>query len=125
MERFISRQRAEQPDIDIDFEHERREEVIQYIYRRFGRRRAALTAEVITYRPRSALRDVGKVLGLSQGCVDQLAKSTDWWEHAVVDCRKLRAIGLNPEDATVRLLHRLASEMVGFHAIFPSMWVDL
>ena len=114
MECFISKQRDEPPDIDIDFEHQRREEVIQYIYRRFGRHRAALTAEVITYRPRSALRDVGKVLGLSQSCVDQLAKSTDWWDPAVGDRRKLRASGLNPEDPTMGLLHRLASDILGF-----------
>ncbi len=114
MERFISKQRDEPPDIDIDFEHQRREEVIQYIYRRFGRHRAALTAEVITYRPRSALRDVGKALGLSQSCVDQLAKSTDWWNSAVGEPRTLRASGVNPTDPTIGLLHRLASEILGF-----------
>ena len=64
-ERFMSRERNEPPDIDIDFEHERREEVFQYIYNKYGRERAGITAEVITYRPRSAARDVGKVLGLS------------------------------------------------------------
>jgi error-prone DNA polymerase len=80
-ERFVSRERNEPPDIDIDFEHERREEVIQYIYRKYGRDRAALTAEVITYRGRSAVREVGKALGLSLDCVDRLAKSLDWWDY--------------------------------------------
>src|SRR5205814_4102378 len=66
-ERFLSAERAEAPDIDIDFEHSRREEVLQYVYRKYGRDRAGMTAEVITYRARSAVRDVGKALGLSQG----------------------------------------------------------
>jgi len=74
-ERFISKQRDEAPDIDVDFEHERREEVLQYIYRKYGRDRAAMTAEVITYRPRSAVRDIGKALGLSGDRVDMLAQS--------------------------------------------------
>jgi error-prone DNA polymerase len=65
-ERFVSRERDEAPDIDVDFEHERREEVLQYIYEKYGRERAGMTAVVITYRVRSALRDVGKALGLSQ-----------------------------------------------------------
>ena len=70
-ERFISRERNEAPDIDVDFEHERREEVIQYVYEKYGRERAGMTAEVITYRPRSAVRDVGKALGLSLDRVDR------------------------------------------------------
>ena len=78
-ERFVSRERDEPPDIDIDFEHERREEVIQYVYGKYGRDRAALVAEVISYRGRSAVRDVGKVLGLSLDCVDALAKNLDLW----------------------------------------------
>ncbi len=73
-ERFVSRERNEAPDIDIDFEHERREEVLQYLYDKYGRERAGMTAEVITYRPRSAVRDVGKALGLSLDRVDALAK---------------------------------------------------
>ena len=73
VERFISKERNEPPDIDVDFEHERREEVIQYIYQKYGRDRAALAATVVTYRPRSALRDVGKALGLSGLQVDRLA----------------------------------------------------
>ena len=76
-ERFISRERNEAPDIDVDFEHERREEVLQYLYEKYGRERAGMTAEVITYRPRSAVRDVGKALGLSLDRVDALAKSLE------------------------------------------------
>ena len=76
-ERFISRERNEAPDIDVDFEHERREEVLQYVYDKYGRERAGMTAEVITYRPRSAVRDVGKALGLSLDRVDALAKTLE------------------------------------------------
>src|SRR5207249_5526813 len=79
-ERFVSRERNEPPDIDIDFEHERREEVIQYLYQKYGRDRDALTAEVISYRGRSAVREVGKALGLSLDCVERLAGSMDWWD---------------------------------------------
>ncbi|MFN7309452.1 MAG: error-prone DNA polymerase, partial [bacterium] len=79
-ERFISAERTEPPDIDVDFEHQRREEVMQYIYAKYGRHRAALTAALHTYRPRGALRDVGKALGLSLDQVDKLAKSMAWWD---------------------------------------------
>src|SRR5690606_15456961 len=79
-ERFISRERNEPPDIDVDFEHQRREEVIQYIYQKYGRRRAALTAVVISYRPRSVLRDVGKALAVDASIVDKLAKAHRWWD---------------------------------------------
>src|SRR5690606_23675203 len=81
-ERFISRERDEPPDIDVDFEHQRREEVIQYIYRKYGRERAALAATVITYRSRSAVRDVGKALGLEESLVDHLAKNIAWWDRS-------------------------------------------
>ena len=84
-ERFISRERNEAPDIDVDFEHERREEVMQYVYEKYGRERAGMTAEVITYRPRSAVRDVGKALGLSLDRVDRLAKTLD---NASAGCRR-------------------------------------
>ncbi len=79
-ERFISRDRDEPPDIDVDFEHERREEVIQYIYQKYGRERAALAATVIRYRPRSAIRDVGKALGFEPDQVDLLARNVSWWD---------------------------------------------
>lgn len=80
-ERFISRERNEPPDIDVDFESQRREEVIQYIYRKYGRKRTALAATVITYRTRSAVRDVGKALGFSLDQVDKLSKSLAWWDR--------------------------------------------
>ncbi len=80
-ERFISKERNEPPDIDVDFEHERREEVIQYIYKKYSREHAALAATVVTYRPRSAIRDVGKALGLDALFIDQLTKSLAWWDR--------------------------------------------
>jgi error-prone DNA polymerase len=113
-ERFISKERNEPPDIDIDFEHERREEVIQYIYGKYGRDRAALTAEVITYRGRSAVRDVGKALGLSLDAVDRLAKGLDWWESGAIDAERVRGLGFNPEDRTIRLLLHLCGQVLGF-----------
>jgi len=113
-ERFVCRERNEPPDIDIDFEHERREEVIQYIYRKYGRDRAALTAEVITYRGRSAVREVGKALGLSLDCVDRLAKSLDWWDYDELQPDRLRELGLNPHDGTVRQLFALMRDLRGF-----------
>ena len=113
-ERFISKQRNEPPDIDIDFEHERREEVIQYIYGKYGRDRAALTAEVITYRGRSAVREIGKSLGLSLDCVDRLAKSLDWWHQGLVKPQQLRKHGIQPDDPTIRHLMRLTKQILGF-----------
>lgn len=112
--RFISKERREPPDIDIDFEHERREEVIQYIYTRYGRDRAALTAEVVTYQARSAVREVGKVFGLSLDSIDTLAKSVHRWRHSAVTADSLREMGLNPFDTTVQNTLILASELVGF-----------
>src|SRR5690606_38763594 len=79
-ERFISKERNEPPDIDVDFEHERREEVIQHIFDKYGRERAAIAATVITYRTRSAIRDVGKALGMEADIVERLAKSQAWWD---------------------------------------------
>ncbi|MGI9013060.1 MAG: error-prone DNA polymerase [Phycisphaerales bacterium] len=114
VERFISHARNEPPDIDIDFEHERREEVIQYIYHKYGRDRAALTAEVISYRGRSAVRDVGKALGLSLDCVDQLAKARDWWDSGDLVPARLRELGLDPNDPTLLNLARLVHEIRGF-----------
>ena len=113
-ERFISRERNEPPDIDVDFEHERREEVFQYIYQKYGRERAGITAEVITYRPRSAVRDVGKVLGLSLDRIDVLAKSLDWWDDDPVPEDTLRSAGLDPRDRTVQMLLRLVRQLLGF-----------
>ncbi len=112
-ERFISRERREPPDIDIDFEHERREEVLQYIYEKYGRERAAMTAEVISYRGRSAVRDVGKALGLSEDAIDALAKNLDRWGEAANKDRT-REAGLNPADPLVRRVIELSGELIGF-----------
>jgi error-prone DNA polymerase len=114
VERFISRERNEPPDIDVDFEHERREEVIQYIYRKYGRDRAALAATVITYRPRSALRDVGKALGLSGLQVDRLARSMQWWDGSEVDDSRVIEAGLDPGSPVIRRLLYLVRELLGF-----------
>ena len=112
-ERFISRERGEPPDIDIDFEHERREEVIQHIYAKYGRDRAALTAEVISYRGRSSVREVGKALGLSQDRVDRLAKHLDHWGDAASPAR-IREAGMDPDDPTIRRLLILTDQIRGF-----------
>jgi len=113
-ERFISAARGEPPDIDIDFEHERREEVLQYIYQKYGRDRAGMTAEVITYRGRSAVRDVGKALGLSLDMVDQMARKLDWWERGTIDPQRLRECGLDPADRAVRQVVQLTAQLLGF-----------
>ncbi len=113
-ERFISKERNEPPDIDVDFEHERREEVIQYIYAKYGRERAALAATVITYRPKSAMRDVGKVLGFCLDQVDRLSKSVAWWDGQQVLPQRLAEAGFDPDNQKVRLLVRLVDELVGF-----------
>ena len=113
-ERFVSRERNEPPDIDVDFEHERREEVFQYIYNKYGRERAAITAEVITYRPRSALRDIGKVFGLSLDCIDVLAKSLDWWDSEAVPEEVIRNAGLDPHDRTIQMVVRLVKQVLRF-----------
>jgi error-prone DNA polymerase len=114
VERFISRERNEPPDIDVDFEHERREEVIQYIYGKYGRERAALAATVITYRPRSALRDVGRALGLSDLQVSRLARSMQWWDGKRVDESRVVEAGLDPESPVIRRLLYLVRELIGF-----------
>ncbi|MCW5750159.1 MAG: error-prone DNA polymerase [Alphaproteobacteria bacterium] len=113
-ERFISASRNEPPDIDVDFEHERREEVIQYIYAKYGRDRAGLAATVISYRPRSAIRDVGKALGLSLDAVDRLARGIWGWGREGIDARHVRAAGLDPDDPTIARLLDLVGEIQGF-----------
>ena len=113
-ERFISKERNEPPDIDVDFEHERREEVIQYIYEKYGRERAALAATVITYQPRSAVRDVGKALGLEPEQVDRLAKSLFWWDGRRVQAERLRELGFHSESPVIRRLRVLVNTLVGF-----------
>ena len=113
MERFISRERNEPPDIDIDFEHERREEVIQYIYRKYGRHRTALTATVISYRPRSALRDMAKVLGLDAVQAERLAGAMQWWD-TTVDEERMQEAGFEPGNPQVKLLLDLTGQLLGF-----------
>ncbi|MEO6321612.1 MAG: error-prone DNA polymerase [Polaromonas sp.] len=114
-ERFISRERNEPPDIDVDFEHERREEVIQYLYAKYGRDRAALTATVITYRPRSALRDVGKALGFDAEVIDRLAKGHQWWDGRQVQTERLAELGLDISDSfAVAQLVKLTGDILGF-----------
>ncbi len=113
-ERFISRERDEPPDIDVDFEHERREEVIQYIYRKYGRERAALTATVISYRPRSAIRDVGKALEFSPGQIDQLARNLSWWDEPERFSSRLAEQGFAVNNLKVRQLLYLVQSLLGF-----------
>jgi error-prone DNA polymerase len=113
-ERFVSAARNEPPDIDIDFEHERREEVIQYLYEKYGRDRAGMTAEVISYRGRSAVRDIGKALGLSLDLVDQMAKKLDWWHQGAIAPEMMRQLDLDPADPTIRKVIELTSQVLGF-----------
>ena len=111
-ERFISRERNEPPDIDIDFEHERREEVIQYLYQKYGRSRAALTAVAISYRPKSAIRDVGKALGIAAETVDALAKNHSWWDGMGVMPERIAELGLSLDDLAVRQLVQLTGQLI-------------
>ncbi|BDU22891.1 error-prone DNA polymerase [Dyella sp. GSA-30] len=112
VERFISKERNEPPDIDIDFEHERREEVIQYIYRKYGRERAALAATVICYRGKSAVRDVAKALGLPLDQVDLLSKIFAWWDGEVSLADLLRERGFDPQSAVIRKVVALTAELI-------------
>ncbi|MDP6436839.1 MAG: error-prone DNA polymerase [Gammaproteobacteria bacterium] len=114
IERFISKERNEPPDIDVDFEHERREEVIQYIYNKYGRSRAALTATVITYRPRSAIRDVGKALGLADLQVNRMARAMQWWDGKTISEDRVREAGLDPNSPLIRRLLVLVDQLLGF-----------
>jgi error-prone DNA polymerase len=113
-ERFISRERDEAPDIDVDFEHERREEVLQYIYEKYGRERAGMTAVVITYRSRSAVRDVGKALGLSLDKVDALAKQVEGYANEPKLAERCQAVGIDPQSKIGRRLLHLVDELTGF-----------
>jgi error-prone DNA polymerase len=113
-ERFISKERLEPPDIDVDFEHSRREEVMQYVYRRYGRHRAAIIATVIHYRPRSAIRDVGKALGLTED-VTALLADTVWgsWGDGL-DEMQVRQAGLDPQNPMIHRAVALATELIEF-----------
>jgi len=113
-ERFISKERGEPPDIDVDFEHERREEVIQYIYGKYGRQRAALAATVISYRPRSAVRDVGRALGLDPGRLDRMASAFQWWDGRRDQQERLREAGEDPDNPLIHRLMVLVDTLVGF-----------
>ena len=113
-ERFISRERDEPPDIDVDFEHERREEVIQYIYEKYTRRRAALAATVITYRSRSAVRDVGKALGMDAVFVEDLAKSLAWWNRERELTAKFKEQGIQASSQQADLFLKMTQQILGF-----------
>ena len=113
-ERFISAERDEPPDIDVDFEHQRREEVIQYIYRKYSRHRTALAAVVISYRPRSALRDVGKALGLDEDRIAMVAKGQHWFDGRRIDDQRLLDAGLDPRSPIVQLWMALTLQLIGF-----------
>ena len=113
-ERFVSAERNEPPDIDIDFEHERREEVIQYIYRKYGRERAGLAATVIHYRARSAVREVGKALGFSLDTLSALSSTVWGWRSGPLNENHIREVGLDPADERLALTIELAGELTGF-----------
>jgi error-prone DNA polymerase len=113
-ERFISRERNEPPDIDVDFEHQRREEVIQYIYQRYGRHRAALAATVISYRPRSAIRDVGRAFGIDMQRLNRLSTSHAWWDGGGVQPERLIEHGFDPESPVIEKLVAMVGQMLRF-----------
>ncbi|HYF48081.1 MAG TPA: error-prone DNA polymerase [Planctomycetota bacterium] len=113
-ERFISRERAEAPDIDVDFEHERREEVMQYVYQKYGRERAGIVAEVITYRPKSAVRDIAKALGFTLDRVELLAATVDAYGPSEQLPGRIREAGMDPGEPLMQHLMRLTHELLGF-----------
>ncbi|MCA3042530.1 MAG: error-prone DNA polymerase, partial [Rhodocyclaceae bacterium] len=113
-ERFISRERNEPPDIDVDFEHERREEVIQYLYEKYGRHRTALTAALSTYRPKGAIRDMGKALGLSLDQVDSLSRTIAWWDGRTIAPERLREAGFDPDNSLMQTVLSLTHQLIGF-----------
>ncbi|MDR7088631.1 error-prone DNA polymerase [Cellvibrio fibrivorans] len=113
-ERFISRERDEPPDIDVDFEHQRREEVIQYIYAKYGRERAAITAVVITYRSKSAVRDVGKALGLDETLLDHLTKNIAWWDRSSELQKNIESLGVKINNKLLTHFFNLVQQIHGF-----------
>ncbi|MDR6420526.1 error-prone DNA polymerase [Paraburkholderia phenoliruptrix] len=113
-ERFISKERGEPPDIDVDFEHQRREEVIQYIYRKYGRDRAAIAAAVSTYRARGVLRETGKALAVDLQIVDAVAKSHHWFDNSADLLKRFEECGLNPQTPLIRAWASLAAQLYGF-----------
>ncbi|MEY3200725.1 MAG: polymerase alpha subunit [Pseudomonadota bacterium] len=113
-ERFISKERNEPPDIDVDFEHHRREEVIQYLYQKYGRDRAALTAALITYRPKSALRDVGRALGFEPSRLDELNRNLAAWDGRHIHPERLGEMGFEVNSPQVKCWVELANALIGF-----------
>jgi error-prone DNA polymerase len=113
-ERFISRERNEPPDIDVDFEHQRREEVMQYVYGKYGRDRAALAATLITYRPKSAVRDVGRAFGLDLAQLDRLTGVFAWWDGRAIHRDRIREAGFDPDNPVIRRVITLAGHLLGF-----------
>ena len=113
-ERFISKERGEPPDIDVDFEHQRREIVMQYIYRKYGRHRAAIAAAVSTYRPRGALRETGKALGVDPQIVDAVAKSHHWFDTSRDLLARFEESGLDPAQPLIQAWARLAAQLLNF-----------
>ena len=113
-ERFVSKERNEPPDIDVDFEHHRRDEVIQYIYRKYSKERAALAAAVITYKKRSAIRDVGKALNLPIDLIEALSGSLAWWDKKEAMIERFAELGIDPQGPQIQLLTELVTEILGF-----------
>jgi error-prone DNA polymerase len=113
-ERFISKERNEPPDIDVDFEHQRREEVMQYVYGKYGRDRAALAATLITYRPKSAVRDVGRAFGLDLAQLDRLTGVFAWWDGRAIHRERIREAGFDPDNPVIRRVVALAGRLLGF-----------
>ncbi|KWE64434.1 DNA polymerase [Burkholderia ubonensis] len=113
-ERFISAERGEPPDIDVDFEHQRREEVIQHIYRKYGKDRAALAAAVSTYRPRGVLRETGKALGVDPMLIDRVAKGHRWFDGSRDLLQQFAAVGLDPDTPLIRAWADLAARLLNF-----------
>ena len=113
-ERFVSKERHEPPDIDVDFEHQRREEVMQYLFQKYGRDRAALCASVTTYRAKGAVRDVGRALGFSPDQLDRISRNLGWWDAGGDMATRLAEIGLSPDSQQVQHLIRYVNELRGF-----------
>ena len=120
-ERFVSADRNEPPDIDVDFEHERREEVIQYIYRRYGRERTGIAATVISYRGRSAIREVGKAFGLSEDTIGALSSSIWGMGGGEVRATELKRAGIDVDSPRIKKMRALVDESNRSRAISPSM----
>ena len=113
-ERFISKERNEPPDIDVDFEHQRREEVMQYVYGKYGRDRAALAATLITYQAKSAVRDVGRAFGLDLAQLDRLTGVFAWWDGRAIHRDRIREAGFDPDNPVIRRIVTLAGHLLGF-----------